>query len=220
MLGAIFDIDGTLVDSLGVWEILWERLGERYLGDKSFRPSDEDAKKFRTMLLADVMKFVSTKYNMIADDKEALEFLREFLVWYYKEKVTLKEGCIELLEGLAKKGVRLAVASANDKEMLQKVLDIMGIKGYFSCCFSCDDVGCGKELPDVYVAAMNALGTPLSETVVFEDSVTAIETAKRYGFKVVGVFDKNNHSQDRIKEISDVYVEEGESLARVLECDI
>ena len=75
-------------------------------------------------------------------------------------------------------------------------------------------------MPDVYVAAMNAIETPLSETVVFEDSVTAIETAKRYGFKVVGVFDKNNHSQDRIKEISDVYVEEGESLARVLECDI
>jgi HAD superfamily hydrolase (TIGR01509 family) len=217
MLGAIFDIDGTLVDSLGVWEKLWEMLGERYFGDKSFRPSDEDAKSYRTMLLADVIKNVSKKYNMTSNDADALEFLREFLHHYYRESVTLKNGCIELLEALTKRGVKLGVASANDKEMLGYVLDIMGIKKYFSCVLSCDDVGCGKERPDVYVAAMNALGTPLSETAVFEDSVTAVETAKRYGFKVVGIFDKNNHSQERIKALSDVYVGEEMPLTAALD---
>ena len=77
---------------------------------------------------------------------------------------------------------------------------------------SCADIGAGKDKPDIYIAAKNALGLTAEDICVFEDSYVALETAKNAGFKTVGIFDKNNYGQDRLKAASLIYIKEGEPL--------
>jgi beta-phosphoglucomutase-like phosphatase (HAD superfamily) len=95
-------------------------------------------------------------------------------------------------------------------------MNTCGLGKYFSKVISCNDVGKGKEHPDVFIAAHEYLGTPKDSTWVFEDSVAAIETAVSAGYKTVGIYDQYNFGLDRIPSIATVYIDKGESLAKLI----
>ena len=131
--------------------------------------------------------------------------------------VTLDEcGVREFLEHLKAKGVRICIASAAEVKFIKLVLSKHGILDYFESIISCSDVGVGKDQPDVFFAAEKFLGTPHEETWVFEDSVLAIETAKKADFHVVGVYDPLTFGQDRARELSDEYIDNGGSFKELL----
>lgn len=214
--GAIFDCDGTLVDSLGFWEMFYAMIGERYFGGKRFLPSSEDDHAMRTQtvnFLADVMH---NRYGIGESEKEIADWCIEVFRWFYREKVPLKEGVSELLEHLKGRGIRMCIASAAEREMIELVLSCRGVLHYFDGIVSCTEVGAGKDRPDVFLAAEKFLGVPHGTAWVFEDSTLAIETAKKAGLPVVGCYDKNSFAQDRARRLCDVYVDEGESFAKLI----
>ena len=102
----------------------------------------------------------------------------------------------------------MCVATASEIDMVKKILERHGVMHYFEDVISCTKVGAGKDKPDVFLAAAEFLGTPLGQTWVVEDSMLAIETAKKAGFPTVGIYDANGFGQERAKELSDVYVKE------------
>ena len=106
----------------------------------------------------------------------------------------------------------MCVASATDKKYLPIALDACGLTSYFDTVLSCAELGVGKDKPDIYLAALAALGTNASETCVFEDSFVALETAKKAGFHTVGIYDENNFGQERLCQASDLYLSKGISL--------
>ena len=87
---------------------------------------------------------------------------------------------------------------------------------YIPKLLSSCDFGCGKDKPDVYLAALEYLGTPASETWVFEDSLVALKTAKNLGMPIVGIYDAYNFGQNEMKEISDYYIDDGEGLDKLI----
>ncbi|MFA7636187.1 MAG: HAD family phosphatase [Monoglobales bacterium] len=214
--GAIFDMDGTLVDSLGFWNILWRKVGAEYLGDEGFRPSEEDDKKVRTMLLKDAMELIHKNYNAAKSGEELSEFANDTIIDFYENVVVLKQGVKEFLEYLKNKNVKMCIASATEKSLVELVLNHCGIKEYFPKLISCADIGKGKDSPEVFVAALEYLGTSINDTWVFEDSLVAIKTAADYGLKTVGIYDENNFGQDEIKEISEYYIDKNESLLKLI----
>ena len=98
--GAIFDMDGTLVDSLSFWDILWERIGETYLGKKNFRPSEEVDKNVRTMIFTKAMGYVKNVYSIGVSEDELTNFGTSSLADFYRNTVGLKTGAKELLDAL------------------------------------------------------------------------------------------------------------------------
>ena len=210
--GAIFDMDGTLVDSLFFWGVFWRDLGERFLGKENYTPPEALDLSVRTMIFTDAMAYVRDALEIKASAEEVVAFAAQNLTDFYRYKVKAKAGAHALLEHLKSAGVRMCVASATDKKYLPIALDACGLSAYFDTVLSCAELGVGKDKPDIYLAALSALGTLPEETFIFEDSFVALETAKGIGCHTVGIFDENNFGQDRLRAASDVYLGKGQPL--------
>ena len=214
--GAIFDMDGTLIDSLMIWDMLWEALGERYFGDKTFRPDEVTEKALRTLPMKEGAKLLHQKCGLGKSGEEIERFCDEFDRQFYINNVRMKDGVIEFLEYLLQKGVRMCIASAGKRDLLEVAVEKFGLDRYVSSIFSCAEIGRGKEYPDVYVMAHEFLGTPKESTWVFEDSVVALETAARAGYPTVGIYDPYNFQPERVAAISTEYIATGETMTRLI----
>ncbi len=214
--GAIFDMDGTLIDSLMIWSVIWERFGKLFCEGGNFLPSSEDDKAVRTMTLKDAMNHIHKQYNIGKSGDELFESANKIIVDFYSNEVMLKEGVAEFLEYCSNKGIKMCIASATDIELIKIAAKHCGIEKYFVDILSCADIGKGKDEPDIYLKAMECLGTSADETCIFEDSHIAICTADKLGFKTVGIYDKYNYGQDEIKRISNIYIAEGDSLKSLM----
>ncbi|MBR2042952.1 MAG: HAD family hydrolase [Clostridia bacterium] len=215
MKAAIFDMDGTLVDSLMLWDVIWSTFGERYLNNKSFTPSAEDDKRVRTQTLKDAMKMIHDNYNLGESGEELLAEANRIMIDFYANSVELKDGVRAFLEHCKNNGVKMCIASATAPELIDVALDHCDIRKYFLKVFSCGTIGKGKDEPDVFLQAAEFLGAEIKDTWVFEDSLTAIETATKIGMPTVGIYDRYNFGQDRIKKIATNYIAEGETLLKL-----
>lgn len=218
--GVIFDMDGTLVDSLSFWDCFWQDMGERYFGDASFRM---DAEHFdthvRTMIFSRAIAYLHSYLKIPSSLEEFDDFAAAYVHRFYTTVATPKAGAKELLSALRQRGVGICLASATDRRYLTIALESCGLAEFFTpeTILSCSDIGVGKERPDVFLAAREVLGTDLRETAVFEDSALALETAKRAGFVTVGVYDRHNTTQERLAAAADIYLGENKTLRDALE---
>jgi HAD superfamily hydrolase (TIGR01509 family) len=214
--GAIFDCDGTLVDSLSFWEVFYTKIGDTYFGGKKFLPEAADDKAMRTQPVGFLGKLLHEKYGVAESTQALIDWCIELFIWYYSEVVELKAGVRELLSHLKSKGIKMCIASASEKKLIELVLGRHGVLDYFESIVSCTEVGAGKDKPDVFLAAEKFLGTPHEKTWIFEDSLLAIETSKKAGFRVVGVYDACTFGQDMARELSDEYIDEGGSFIELI----
>lgn len=213
---AIFDMDGTLIDSLCVWEIVWEELGLRLGKGAGFRPSKEDDKAVRTMLLIDAMELIHKNYNLGESGKQVHDIAAEITERFYREKVTLKNGVREYLEHLKTLGIPMCVASATAPNLIKHAAEHCRLYDYIDLFVSCADVGKGKEEPDVFLYALEKLGGDLETTCVFEDSALALTTAKNAGFLTVGIYDPHTFDHEKLKKAADIYIDKGEDYFKLL----
>lgn len=209
MQGAIFDVDGTLLDSMQ----MWIHFGEYYLGLKGIKAGPDFDEHIKYFSLREVAEEIAENYpiSLTADEVEAdcERVTKEF----YFEKVCLKSGVKKLLEILYNSGVKMYIATATYSSLIIPALERLGVMKYFEGIVTCSDVGHGKDHPDVFVKALESLGTPLSDTWVFEDALHAIKTSKKYGFKVCGVYDiTEDENKDSIRELCDIYTYDLELL--------
>ena len=214
--GAIFDMDGTLLDSLTAWDVFFREIGARYASDPTFRPKPEDEKLLRTLTLQDAMAFLHEQYSIGPDGDTLWHFAVEMCERFYEETVVMKPGAIAFLEHLKEKKIPMCVASATAPHLLQIPVRRFGLDRYFDRIFSCNELGIGKDRPDIFDHALSYLGTPKESTWIFEDSYIALETARRAGYHTVGVFDPNNTEFDSVEPLSDVYIGENDSLTRLI----
>jgi len=209
-------MDGTLVDSLMLWDVLWAHFGEKYLKDSSFAPSLEDDKKVRTLTLKDAMSLIHRNYNIGESGEELLTEANRIMNEFYGERVELKAGVREFLEHCKENGVRMCIASATAPDLIEVAMKHCDIGKYFMKVFSCGVIGKGKDEPDVFLQAAEFLGAEIEDTWVFEDSLTAIETAVRIGMPTVGIYDRYNYGADRIKSIATEYIDKTETLMKLV----
>ena len=214
--GAIFDLDGTLVDSLILWDVIWEELGNRFLDGAKIVPAEADDKAVRTMTLKDAMDYIHSVYSVGEDGEELQEVVNEIIENFYAKEVKLKDGVLEFLECCYKKGIKMCIASASEKKFINIAVKHCSIEKYFDGIMSCSEVGKGKDEPDIYLKALDFLGTKKEETCVFEDSHIAIATANGIGMKTVGIYDKFNYGHDAMKKIATEYIEDGETLEKLI----
>lgn len=214
---AIFDMDGTLVDSLGLWDVLWQVFGDRFQGGVKFIPDPESERKVRTMALREGMYLLHENCGLGESGEAVFRTADETFRSFYANTVTLKEGVREYLDYCKENGIRTVIASATAPELIEIALEHCGVRHYFEEIFSCSVVGKGKEAPDIFLHTQAWLGTKTGETWVFEDSYVALETARRIGMPTVGVYDQYNPWQEQVRKASTVYLDRGESMMKLAE---
>ena len=200
--GAIFDLDGTLLDSM----FIWDTIGEEYLRSLGKEPHEDLKETFMTLTLEEAAVYYREHYGVTLSVKEIVDGINAMVEQTYRTKVTLKPGISEYLAWLKENGVRMCVATVTDRYLVEETLERLGVRHYFSEIFTCAEVGFGKDKPIIYQKALEHLGTAKDETYVFEDMLFALNTAKTDGFPTVGVYDRHEAHQDELKELADYYV--------------
>ena len=211
--GAIFDMDGTLVDSLGFWGDCWREFGAKYRGDPDFVPDASTVIAVRTASIGATGEILHRACGFGSSGDAFCDELFAFFRVCYHTRLSPKVDACPFVAALSARGVKMCLASASPMELIHAGLERCGIRRYFPDVISCDDVGSGKDKPDVFLAALDRLGTPMEETWVFEDSPIALETARRAGFQTVGIFDRNTADQARVRAASTIYIGEGETFS-------
>ena len=199
--GAIFDVDGTLLDSMIMWRTFVSSLIEKYGG----KPDKDIDERVRYYSLRQTAEFLAKNYMGCSPEKGEEICLRESMD-FYANKAKMKPGAADFLKSLHNCGVKMYIATATYRPLIEAALEREGVLGLFSGIVTCSEVGAGKTKPDVFLKALDALGTPLSETWVFEDAYHAVKTAKAAGFKVHCVFDETEADHvEALRSISDIY---------------
>ena len=200
--GAIFDLDGTLLDSM----FIWDTIGEEYLRSLGKEPHEDLKETFMTLTLEEAAEYYREHYGVTLSVKEIVDGVNAMVEQTYRTKVTLKLGISEYLAWLKENGVRMCVATVTDRYLVEETLERLGVRHYFSEIFTCAEVGFGKDKPIIYQKALEHLGTEKSDTYVFEDLPFALNTAKTDGFPTVGIYDRHEAHQDELTGLADYYV--------------
>ena len=206
--GAIFDLDGTLLDSM--W--IWDTIGEVYLRSLGIEPRENLAETFKTFTLEKAAEYFRKHYGVTQTVAEIVDGVNGMVEIFYQDTVALKKGVHEFLERLSENGVKMCVATVTDRYLVEAALERLGVRTYFSEIFTTAEVGCDKTTPQIYRTALAHLGTQKSETVVFEDAYHAMMTAKNDGFPVAAVYDKHELRQAEMKENGDYYITDFETV--------
>ena len=201
--GAIFDIDGVLLDSMGIWD----DLGARYLRSLDKIPEEGLNKILFSMSMEQGAEYLKNNYDLRQSVKETVDGLGKMLEDYYFYEVLLKPGAKEVLEFLKSKNIKMAAATSSPRTHIEKALSRNGLLGYIDKIYTTSEVGVSKHSPDIYNLAADFLKTKSEETLVFEDSLYALNTAKEAGFVTVGVFDEKGESnQAELENQADLYL--------------
>lgn len=183
--GAIFDCDGTLLDTMGVWYGLEDELAAR--AGHVLSPVEKDA--LRSYTLPETARFFHEELGLGASCEEVVALVEDLAVEHYATRACARPGVRDFLEELRRAGVRCAVASSSPHSMLEPGLACAGLAPYIDAVVSTDDVGASKRAPAAYDRARELLGTPKGSTWVFEDALYAVGTAKAAGYRTIATWD-------------------------------
>lgn len=203
--GAVFDVDGTLLDSMYVWK----DVGARYLWGKGIEPRPDMEERVRTMSMPQVAEYCRREYGITDAPQQIIDEINGLVFQSYRDEVQPKNGVPELLDALKARGVKLAVATASDRCLIEAALERTGLMRRFDAFLTCTEVGEGKDSPAIFYRAAELLGCRPEETVIFEDSLYAMKTAKAAGFRVAAIADDSAaHEEREVRETADWFVQE------------
>lgn len=206
---AIFDVDGTLIDSMDIWR----DAGELYLKQLNIEAEQELAEKLFSMSLEDSADYMKEKYHLPGTRESIVAHIVKIVEHAYFYDVPVKSGVKQVLQSLKEHKIPMVIATSSNREVVEAALKRLDILEYFEKIYTCSEVGIGKNHPDIYNQAAEYLRQTPENIWVFEDSLYAAKTAKTAGFQLVGVYDDScREKQLDLQSISDIYVHGMEEL--------
>ena len=184
----IFDLDGSLVDSM--W--IWKDIDIDYLGRFGLVPPPDLSREIEGKSFSETAAYFKERFSL--PDK-------------YMNEVPLKDGVGEYLDWCLSKNIRLGIATSNSRELVNSIARVHGLEHVFQCIMTSCDVGRGKPAPDIYLAVAGQLGIPPRACLVFEDIIPGILAGKAAGMKVCAVEDAYSLEQaEEKKALADYYI--------------
>ena len=211
--GVIFDFDGTLFDSM----FIWDKAGEVYLRSIGKEPESDLQKVLKPMSLLQSAEYIREKYQIPLSVEDIMDGVNRTVEDFYFHTVEPKPGVIAFIEELHRRNIKMCIATATDRYQVEAALQRCKMHHFFSEIFTCTEVGSGKDRPDIFRKAMEYLQTDRSATAVFEDAYHAVYTAKQDGFMVVGVYDSHESRQQELVHLADTYLSDYFDLTSFLE---
>lgn len=203
MKGAIFDVDGTILDSMGIWV----DIDTAFFALHNIDITPEQSARYMDMTFEESLQHMKHDYLPDMSIKEMCTELMKLAADAYAHTIPAKPGVCEYMRWLHNNGVKIAVATSGFKELCQSAFKRLGIFDIVEEYAFSSEVGCNKSQPDIYLLAAERLGLQPSDCTVYEDIITGIMSAKSAGFKTVAIEDDTNaHDKQRLIQHSDRYI--------------
>lgn len=201
----IFDLDGSLVDSM--W--MWREIDIEYLGRFGIPLPEDLQARIEGMSFSETAVFFKENFD-IPDTIEQMKSDWNQMAWdKYMNEVPLKPGVAEFLAGCRQRGIKLGIATSNSRELVENVAAAHQLKDYFSCIMTGCDVKRGKPSPDIYLAVADKLQVNPANCLVFEDIIPGIQAGKNAGMEVCAVEDVYSIAvREEKAELADYYIED------------
>lgn len=201
--GAIFDMDGTILDSIGVWD----KIDSDYLSARGIEVPEDYARTISSMTSIECARYSKSRFNLPDSEEELIAEWEERALYEYKNNLSLKPGAKEYIEKLKGEGVKIALATSSSKKLYEAAMKHCGIFDLFDAFLSTDETKCGKGEKDVYIKAAELLGVPIEDCVIFEDVPHAVIGAKKSGARVYAVYDGRwRDDEEMLVNIADGYI--------------
>ncbi|WP_296695232.1 HAD family phosphatase [Ruminococcus sp.] len=202
--GVIFDLDGTLLDSMAVWSSIDREFLEES-GVKDIPPDISDIVKKMTVDASS--QYFIDRFGLSCTKDYVIHRIEEMARERYEKKIPLKPYAAELMDFLDSRGIPYGVATATYKGLAEAALRRCGVYERIRFLLTDSDYPQGKNLPDIFLGAAQLLGTQPRDTLVIEDSLHCIETARAAGFMTAGAYDPVSDADfEEIVKISDYNV--------------
>ena len=200
---AIFDLDGTLLDSLPIWD----NLGLNMLRALGYDPDPALGRQLKIMTMVDGAQLCKDLFQMPQSIEEIIALVEDQARLAYRTVIGMKPGVPAFLERLKAAGIPMFIATNTRRDLVEDGLRRNGLEHYFEGILTCPEVGEGKkEGPAVYEQSLLRLGGTKENTVVFEDAIHPIRTAKKAGFRVAAIYDPSSEGEhEEIRALAEVY---------------
>lgn len=199
----IFDLDGSLVDSM--W--IWRQIDIDYLGRFGYQLPDTLQSESEGMSFRETAAYIKERFQ-IPDSIETMMETWNTMAWdKYMHEVPLKDGVYEFLLECKRRGIYLGIASSNSRELVENVLASLHIRELFSCIITGSEAKRGKPAPDIYLEVAERLSVNPKDCLVFEDIIAGIRAGKSAGMTVYAVDDLYSaHQEAKKRELADGYI--------------
>lgn len=194
----IFDLDGTLIDSMPTWH----GTGAAFLEKHGFAVPEDIHDVVKTLTLYQTAEYFRHDLGVPFDAQQIVDEITSYVTDAYKYTIPLRPSAKEYLEAMAKKGVKMCILTASEAWYIQPALDRLDIRKYFDCILTCTELGVYKDDGKAFLTAMEKMGGTLEETAVFEDALYAVRGAKAAGFRVYAILDKDFRGQADVDKIT------------------
>jgi HAD superfamily hydrolase (TIGR01509 family) len=198
----IFDMDGTLVDSMGYWHSLTTDFLDQY----GISPVPGQLEAIAPMTMLESARYFMDTFGLAGPPEHMVDEFIAIMGRHYRRDVPLKPGVSRYLTALRETGVRLCVATATAGPLAHACLSRLGVDRMFEFLLSGESVGAGKDRPDLYLAAARRLDAAPADIAVFEDALFAATTARQAGFYTVGVYDRFQGHVEQMRALCDEYI--------------
>lgn len=206
--GLIFDLDGTLLESMQVWVEI-DRL---YMEIHNIEYKEEYTQIIKTLTFEESAQFFIDEFHLEMKKEDIMAEWRTMAADAYFDHIPLKPYVRECLD-ILKNHVPMVIATSCETHFANAALARLGVLDYFEIILSTKDLGVSKELPDIFQISAKLMGMKAEDCLVFEDVHTAIKSASDAGFDVCGVYDDSSKNDEkRNREISYVYIKSFKEL--------
>lgn len=203
MEGAIFDVDGTILDSMGVWV----DLTKEFFQSHNIIISEDELLDYQNMTFEESIPKIQKEFLPNITFDEMMRELKQLVFKAYKYSIPAKPGVCEYIRSLHNNGVKIAIATSGFRELCTAAFERLGIQHIIDAYAFSSETGCSKSKPDIYLLAAKRLGLKPQECTVYEDIITGIMSANSAGFKTVAIYDKTNaRDTQRLLRHSDRYI--------------
>lgn len=200
----LFDLDGTLVDSM--W--MWNRIDREYLGQFHISLPDDLQGKIEGMSFTETALYFKERFQIPDSIEQMKQTWNEMAIDKYRHEVPMKSGAIEFLELLKRKGIKMGIATSNSVELVSVIIKKYHLDHYIGAIHTACEVEKGKPAPDIYLYVADKLQTHPECCLVFEDIIQGIMAGKNAGMKVCAVEDEFSAGQkEEKKRLADYYIE-------------
>ena len=201
---AIFDLDGTLINSTGVWN----KVDEDFFNRRNVIMPPEFPQVIKTHTLMSGAVYIKDRLSLPESPEDIVKEWHDAAVYAYHNDVRIKPYVKELLKLLKNSyGYKIGLATSNTHELYDQCLINNGIYDYFDSFTQSDEVERLKGFPDIYEKSAERMGVPKEECIVFEDVYQAVKGARMGNFFTVAVEDSASvDDREEIIKIADVYI--------------
>lgn len=201
---AIFDMDGTIMDSLGIWERIDYDFLEKKRGIKVPHDYVHD---IAAMSFSEIAQYTKARFNLPDTPQQLMQEWTDMAIYEYSHNVLLKPFVKAFIEYLKNSGKKIVLCTSSPEYFFKPALKNNGIYDLFDAFANTCEAGEGKNSPKVYLLAAQKAGVPPEKCIVFEDVISAAVSAKKSGMTVCGVYDERSRSrQEELRAVCDIYI--------------